>query len=92
MSVPVEATKRRRGTLPAHPRCAGCGTALGVRFGWCGNCRAAYCFGCGRAHFCTPSCPAGGCHAGLCVRLATNGVLSETWGLPDEESAGDGRR
>ncbi len=65
---------------------------MGERFGWCGNCGAAYCLGCGRAHFCTSSCATGGCHAGLCVRLATNGVLSETWGLPDEEEACNARR
>ncbi len=70
-------------TLPTAPHCAACGRALGEPFGWCSGCHAAYCFPCGRAHFCTPRCPAAGCHAGLCVRVVQNGVLAKTWGLPD---------
>jgi hypothetical protein len=73
---------RHRPDLPADPVCAGCGVALAEPFGYCGNCRAAYCLACGRGHFCLPSCPASGCKAGLCVRLVSGGVLAETWGLP----------
>ncbi|MDF3017623.1 MAG: hypothetical protein K0R44_2848 [Thermomicrobiales bacterium] len=69
--------------LPEHPHCADCGIELTEPYGWCGGCRKAYCLLCGRRHFCTPACPANGCRAGLCVRLVTGGVLSETWGLPD---------
>ena len=72
-----------RDRLPESPLCADCGIALAEPFGWCAGCRAAYCLACGRRHFCTPSCPANGCHAGLCVRLVQGGVLSEAWGLPD---------
>ena len=70
---------------PFGTRCATCGIALGDRFGWCAGCRAAYCFPCGRSHFCTPQCPANGCVAGLCVREVRNGVLATTWGLPPED-------
>jgi hypothetical protein len=73
--------------LPDFPICADCGTPLADPYGWCAGCRAAYCLPCGRQHFCTPSCQANGCLAGLCVRLVEGGALSETWGLPDE---GDG--
>jgi hypothetical protein len=73
--------------LPDFPICADCGTPLADPYGWCAGCRAAYCLPCGRQHFCTPSCQANGCLAGLCVRLVEGGTLSETWGLPDE---GDG--
>jgi hypothetical protein len=68
--------------------CANCGDVLGVRYGWCSNCQAAYCLSCGRQHFCMESCQANGCHAGLCVRLVEAGVLSTAWGLPEEESRG----
>lgn len=68
--------------LPTAPHCSDCGVALSKVFGWCGGCREAYCFSCGREHFCTPQCPAKGCYAGLCVREVRDGVLSETWGLP----------
>ena len=71
--------------LPDVAECAACGAPLAERYGWCGNCRAAYCFPCGRSHYCTPSCPANGCHAGLCVREVRAGVLSHRWGLPDDE-------
>lgn len=71
-------------TIPADPVCTDCGTALVEPFGWCGNCRAAYCFGCGRSHFCSPGCPVNGCLAGLCVRAVEDGRISERWGLPDD--------
>jgi hypothetical protein len=71
--------------LPAAPLCVACGIPLTESYGWCSNCRAAYCLPCGRRHFCTPACPANGCLAGLCVRLVEHGVLAETWGLPNEE-------
>ena len=70
--------------LPSTPHCATCGVPLADPFGWCGGCRAAYCFPCGRAHFCTPECPARGCYAGLCVREVKGGVLATTWGLPPD--------
>jgi hypothetical protein len=69
--------------LPEHPLCADCGIELTEPYGWCGGCRKAYCLPCGRLHFCAPTCPANGCHAGLCVRLVAGGMLSETWGLPE---------
>ena len=70
--------------LPRSPVCAACERPAGEPYGWCGGCRKAFCFPCGRAHFCTPSCPANGCMAGLCVREVRDGVLSERWGLPKE--------
>lgn len=76
---------RERPALPVAPLCADCGDQLVNRYGWCGGCRRAYCFPCGRAHFCTPSCPGNGCHVGLCVREVRDGVLAETWGLPLDE-------
>jgi hypothetical protein len=69
--------------LPEHPLCTDCGIELTEPYGWCGGCRKAYCLPCGRLHFCTPTCPANGCHAGLCVRLVEGGALSEIWGLPE---------
>lgn len=75
---------RERG-LPDAPACAACGVALAGSYGWCGNCRAAYCLPCGRLHYCTPTCPANGCLPGFCLRLVTDGALSSAWGLPVEE-------
>ena len=83
MSDPTFTWLNPRARLPANPTCAGCGVALAEPFGWCSGCRAAYCFPCGRHHFCSPSCPANGCVAGLCVRVVQGGQLSETWGLPE---------
>ena len=77
-------TRRREPELPVDPACAGCGARLAEPYGWCGNCRAAYCVPCGRSHYCLPSCRQQGCHAGLCARLVSGGVLATTWGLPDE--------
>lgn len=74
--------------LPSAPDCAVCGTSLGEPFGWCGGCREAYCVPCGRAHYCTPSCPDNGCLAGLCVREVAGGRLSERWGLPEDRAFG----
>ena len=76
-------TLRERPVLSAKPVCADCGVELAEPFGYCTNCRAAYCLTCGREHFCLPSCPAAGCRAGLCVRLVSGGVLAERWGLPE---------
>ena len=70
--------------LPLLPSCADCGIALMEPYGWCAGCRKAYCFPCGRAHFCTPRCPANGCLAGLCVREVRDGVLAAAWGLPTD--------
>jgi hypothetical protein len=67
--------------------CAVCGVVLPKPFGWCGNCREAYCLDCARQHFCLPTCQASGCFAGLCVRLVSNGELSATWGIPDDLTA-----
>ena len=80
MSLPTPSSP----DLPAAPRCATCGVPLAEPFGWCTGCRAAYCFPCGRAHFCTPECPARGCYAGLCVREVKGGALAPTWGLPPD--------
>jgi len=70
--------------LPQHPTCADCGATLSDPYGWCGGCRKAMCFPCGRLHFCTASCPSNGCLAGLCVREVRDGALAATWGLPPE--------
>jgi hypothetical protein len=78
--------------LPEDPCCETCGIALAEPYGWCTNCRAAYCLSCGRRHFCTPACPANGCLAGLCVRMVEHGVLAETWGLPSDEEPATPRR
>ena len=82
MSPP--SVSRNVAVLSESSACAVCGVALAEPFGWCGNCRAAYCLPCGRGHYCTSACPANGCHAGLCVRLVKDGVLAGTWGLPPE--------
>jgi hypothetical protein len=84
VSDPIQGWRERRPAIPPSPRCADCDAALAEPFGWCGGCRKAYCFGCGRRHYCTPQCPANGCIAGLCVRVVSGGILSETWGLPDD--------
>ena len=84
MLKPGEGMLPREIVLPTSPRCARCDEALSEPFGWCAGCRAAYCFSCGRAHYCTPQCPANGCLAGLCVREVKDGVLAERWGLPPE--------
>lgn len=73
----------RRERLPEAPACADCGLSLAEPYGWCSGCRKAYCFPCGSRHYCSPSCPAGGCLPGLCVRLVEGGVVAEAWGLPD---------
>jgi hypothetical protein len=70
--------------LPTSPICAACGVPLVEPYGWCAGCRQAYCFPCGRRHFCTPACPANGCIAGLCVRVVEGGALCATWGLPED--------
>lgn len=87
MSDPTPAANRDgadRFEAPPDGCCANCGQRLTDRFGWCGNCRVALCLACGRKHFCTPTCAAAGCLAGLCVRLVVNGRLATTWGLPDD--------
>ena len=68
--------------IPDNPICAGCGIALSEPFGWCSNCRAAFCAACGRKHFCKPTCQAAGCIAGLCVRQVKDGRLSLEWRKP----------
>lgn len=68
--------------LPTVPVCGECTEPLGESFGWCSHCCAAYCFPCGRRHYCKPSCPDNGCHAGLCVRVAEGARISASWGLP----------
>ncbi|MEJ7763167.1 MAG: hypothetical protein WKF80_10295 [Thermomicrobiales bacterium] len=80
----VFATTDREIVPGLSTHCAGCHAPLDDLHGWCGNCRVALCFPCGRTHFCTPSCPAQGCHAGLCVREVRDGVLSAGWGLPNQ--------
>jgi hypothetical protein len=71
--------------IPEHPQCAICTIALSEPFGWCSNCSAAYCFACGRNHFCMESCLTSGCLAGFCVRVVNKGVLAATWGLPESD-------
>lgn len=80
--MPSWATSQR--DLPTTPACAVCSAFLAEPFGWCGGCREAYCFRCGRAYYCTPSCPGNGCLPGLCVRVVEGGRLSERWGVPEE--------
>jgi hypothetical protein len=72
----------RPGYLEAT-NCAVCSVSLPEPFGWCENCRAAYCLACARQHFCLPTCQAAGCLAGLCVRLVRDGELSTSWGVGD---------
>ena len=67
--------------LPKTTTCAACGVAVAGRYGWCSLCCEAYCVACGRQHYCTTICAQGGCAAGYCVRLVTDGALSPTWGL-----------
>src|SRR5262245_35257190 len=43
---------RRAAGIPEGPNCAGCGVELDEPFGWCSNCRAAFCANCGDQHFC----------------------------------------
>jgi hypothetical protein len=83
VSGPTPAPGRHGDDPPPSPSCADCGAALRDPFGWCSSCRTAYCFPCGRRHFCTPECLANGCHAGLCVREVRGGILSAAWGLPE---------
>ena len=68
---------------PAEIRlCSVCTRNLQEPFGWCANCRAAFCAECGAAHYCMPTCRAAGCHAGLCVRLVRDGaVVPNSWGM-----------
>ncbi len=82
MMAPVPIWPASEHALPSSPVCAGCDARLAEPYGWCSGCRAAYCFPCGRAHFCTPQCPSNGCLAGLCVREVRDGQLSDVWGLP----------
>lgn len=78
------------GSSPSQiAKCSDCDRHLSDPFGWCGNCRAAFCFTCGRRHFCKPTCAAEGCHAGFCVREVRNGKLSERWGLPAQSVTAD---
>ncbi len=68
--------------LPADPVCAGCRLPLTEPYGWCANCREAFCPDCGHAHYCMPTCPSAGCHPGLCVRLVRAGaILPNSWGM-----------
>ena len=84
MSTSANARSRRDPDLPLAPTCADCGARLSEPYGWCSGCRKAFCFPCGRGHYCTPQCPTNGCLAGLCVRVVQGGILAKTWGLPPE--------
>lgn len=64
--------------------CASCGGPLEEAHAYCGNCDAHYCLACGSQHFCSATCQANGCIAGLCVRMVRNGELSRQWGVPPE--------
>ena len=83
MSDATALAGRRESDLPTDPVCADCGASLTEPYGYCSNCLAAFCFACGRRHYCLPRCPQAGCRAGLCVRVVAGGVLSNTWGLPE---------
>ena len=69
--------------IPDEPQCATCGQTLSEPFGWCSNCRLAYCEACGRSHYCQPTCQAAGCLAGFCVRAVVDGRLSTEWKRPE---------
>jgi len=82
MTDPIAPPVHRDPDLPRHPVCTGCAVPLAEPYGWCANCRAAYCPACGAGHYCTATCPTAGCHAGLCVRLVRDGqVLRDSWGM-----------
>ena len=74
---------RRAAGIPDAPRCAGCDVDLEEPFGWCSNCRAAFCAACSDRHFCTEGCKTAGCIAGLCVRNVNDGLLSHEWKRPE---------
>lgn len=82
MAQPRPGIERERAGIPAAPTCAVCGAALQEPFGWCSNCREAFCPACGEGHFCRESCRAAGCIAGLCVRVVDGGLLSSEWRRP----------
>ena len=85
MAEPTDLVWREQPTLPREVVCADCGAGPIAPYGWCGGCRKAMCFACGRTHFCTAGCPGNGCIAGLCVREVRAGLVSNAWGLPDDE-------
>ena len=69
--------------IPDESQCATCGQTLSEPFGWCSNCRLAYCEACGRSHYCQPTCQAAGCLAGFCLRTVDAGLLSTKWRHPE---------
>ena len=69
------------GTFSNQTTCATCGIAIEQPYGYCSNCDELYCLPCSATHYCTPACPANGCHAGLCVRVVRDGIIGP-WGIP----------
>ena len=82
----VRGIDRNEAGIPDEPCCASCGVKLGEPFGWCSNCREAFCANCGREHYCNEHCRTAGCFAGLCVRSVADGVLSPIWKRPPVDS------
>jgi hypothetical protein len=80
----AEAWSSPRHEIPVAPECVECKMGLEHVFGWCAGCRQAFCFPCGRRHFCHPTCEGNGCLAGYCVREVRDGLLSPRWGLPPD--------
>jgi hypothetical protein len=78
--------ERRSAGIPDAAVCAACGHALQEPFGWCSNCRAAYCQVCRLDHYCHEGCREAGCFAGLCVRTVDGGRLSNRWESPPARS------
>ena len=64
--------------------CTACLAALdeALLYARCTVCVTALCVSCARTHFCTPRCPARGCHAGLCTKLVRDGALADEYGIP----------
>lgn len=59
--------------IPLDPRAhAICAVCEGMRL----------CISCARAHLCTAECAERGCLAGLCVKLVSDGVVSDAFGIP----------
>jgi hypothetical protein len=67
--------------IPDQVTCADCVRDLQEPFGWCSNCRAAYCLDCGEGHYCLPVCKARGCLAGFCIRTVSDGEIGP-WKVP----------
>ena len=71
----VMTSRAARTPFPNQTDCAACGDTIEQPYGYCSNCDAFYCATCAAGHYCTPSCAANGCFAGLCVRVVRDGKL-----------------